>query len=60
LDKVEVKVFDHKITDLKVIQNRKSAYARFAEGVIPRIMEAQVLAGEFNLALEIAREKLYG
>lgn len=59
MDKVEVKVFDHKITDLKVIQNRKSAYARFAEGVIPRIMEAQVLACEFNLALEIAREKLY-
>ncbi len=39
--KVEVKVFAHKITDLRIIQNRNSAYARFAEGVIPRIMEAQ-------------------
>ncbi len=32
---------NHKIIDLKVTKNRSSAYARFAEGVIPRILEKQ-------------------
>lgn len=34
-------VQDHMITDLKVTKNRNSAYARFAEGVIHRIIKNQ-------------------
>lgn len=39
--KVEASIREQRIVDLKIIANRKSAYARFAEGVIPRIIEAQ-------------------
>ena len=39
--KVEVKVLHHWIENIKIIQNRKNAYARYAEWVIPRIIEAQ-------------------
>lgn len=38
---VQVTVLDHAITDVKVLANRKSAYARFAEGVILRVLAAQ-------------------
>ncbi len=34
---VEVKVSDHRIENIKIISNRESSYARFAEAVIPRI-----------------------
>lgn len=39
--KVEASIREQRIVDLKIIANRKSAYASFAEGVIPRIIEAQ-------------------
>lgn len=39
--KVLVKLSGNKISDIKIIQNRKSPYARFAEGIIPRIIEKQ-------------------
>lgn len=41
LYKVEVFIQHQKINDIKLIQNRKNAYARFAEGVIPRIIKKQ-------------------
>lgn len=34
---VEAKVTDHTIENIKIISNRESPYARFAEAVIPRI-----------------------
>lgn len=34
---VEVKITDKQIEEIKIISNRESFYARFAEGVIPRI-----------------------
>jgi len=39
--KLEASLREQRIVDLKIIANRKSAYARFAEGVIPRVLEAQ-------------------
>lgn len=39
--KVEAVLREQRIVDLKIVANRKSAYARFAEGVIPRVLEAQ-------------------
>jgi uncharacterized protein with FMN-binding domain len=39
--KVKASLGEQRIVDLKIIANRKSAYARFAEGVIPRVLEAQ-------------------
>ncbi len=39
--KVEVTVQDHKMTNITVVQNCRSPYARFAEGVIPKILKAQ-------------------
>ncbi len=41
LYKVEVSVQYQKINDIKLVQNRENAYARFAEGVIPRIIKKQ-------------------
>lgn len=38
---VQAVIQNHKIVEVKTIANRKSAYARFSEGVIPRILEAQ-------------------
>ncbi len=35
--RVEVEVTNHKIENIKILSNRESPYARFAEGVIPRI-----------------------
>lgn len=37
----EVTVKDHRITDLEFTRNRKSSYARFAEGIIPKVIENQ-------------------
>lgn len=39
--KVDIIVVNHSITDIKIISNRKVSYARFAEGVMPRILKAQ-------------------
>jgi uncharacterized protein with FMN-binding domain len=39
--RVEVTVRDHAIQSVRVVANRKSAYARFAEGVVPKILAAQ-------------------
>jgi len=39
--KVEVTVKEHTIADFRIIANRTSSYAHFAEGVIPRIVAAQ-------------------
>ncbi len=39
--KVEVSVNNHVITDIRILQNRKSSYARYAEAVIPRIVKNQ-------------------
>ncbi len=39
--KVEASLRKQRIVDLKIIANRKSSYARFAEGVMPRVLEAQ-------------------
>ncbi len=39
--KVSVAVMDHTVRDINIIQNRKSDYARFAEGVIPKILITQ-------------------
>ncbi len=39
--KVEVKVTDHKIVNIKSIDNRKSPYVTFAEGVFPKIIKEQ-------------------
>ena len=39
--KVEVTVQDRQITDITVMANRVSPYARFAEGVIPKVLKAQ-------------------
>lgn len=39
--KVNVTVSDHRIIKIEVIQNRDSQYARFAEGVLPRIIQDQ-------------------
>jgi uncharacterized protein with FMN-binding domain len=38
---VEATILNYTITDLQIIKNRTSSYARFAEGVIPRIIEKQ-------------------
>lgn len=38
---VEVIVVEHRIKEIKIIQNQRSSYARFAEGVIPKIIKAQ-------------------
>ncbi len=40
---VEVTVKDHKIESIKVIKNRKSKYAKMAEGILARIVEKQTL-----------------
>jgi uncharacterized protein with FMN-binding domain len=40
---VEIDVEDHKIRDIKVLQNRSSKYALMAEDVLPRVLEAQNL-----------------
>jgi len=39
--KVQAIIQNHKIVEVKTIANRKSSYARFAEGVLPRILAAQ-------------------
>ena len=39
--KVSVVVLNHTIMDIKIIQNRQSDYARFAEGVVSKIIKAQ-------------------
>ena len=39
--RVEVRVADHRLTAVKILQNRTSKYARFAQGIIPRIMKHQ-------------------
>jgi uncharacterized protein with FMN-binding domain len=39
--RVKVQVNDHKIDSIDVLQNRSSTYARYAEGVIPRIISGQ-------------------
>ncbi len=41
LYKVEVSVNSHVITDIQILQNRKSSYARYAEAVIPKIIKNQ-------------------
>jgi len=38
---VEVRIAEHRIERAEVIENRDSDYARFAEGVIQRIIEKQ-------------------
>jgi uncharacterized protein with FMN-binding domain len=38
---VKVKVYNHKIDSIAVLHNRTSSYARYAEGVIPRIISRQ-------------------
>jgi uncharacterized protein with FMN-binding domain len=39
--KVAVTVKDSRISEIKILKNRKSKYAKMAEGVIPRVIEAQ-------------------
>jgi len=39
--KVEVSMNSHVISDIQILQNRKSSYARYAEAVIPRIIKNQ-------------------
>ncbi|AKN31375.1 FMN-binding protein [Clostridium carboxidivorans P7] len=39
--KVEVKVVNHKIVNIKSIDNRKSPYVTYAEGVFPKIIKEQ-------------------
>lgn len=39
--KVEVEVKDHKITHINSIENRKSTYVTYAEGVFPKIIKEQ-------------------
>jgi uncharacterized protein with FMN-binding domain len=38
---VQVKVMNHKISDVVIVKNRESQYAKFAEGVIDRILDKQ-------------------
>jgi uncharacterized protein with FMN-binding domain len=40
---VEVIITNHRIEDIKVLKNRNSSYARWAEAVIPRILKRQTL-----------------
>lgn len=39
--RVEARVIDHRLTGVKILKNRTSNYARFAEGIIPRIIKHQ-------------------
>jgi uncharacterized protein with FMN-binding domain len=39
--KVAVTVKEHRIAEIKIIKNRKDKCARMAEGVVPRVLEAQ-------------------
>ena len=38
---VECDVQDHQITNVRILENRDSPYARFAEGILPRIIAQQ-------------------
>ena len=40
---VEVIVKNHKIEDIKMLKNRKTYHAQKAEGVIPKVLQAQSL-----------------
>ena len=38
---VEIKISAHQIVNIELINNRQSHFARFAEGIIPRIIDSQ-------------------